>query len=261
MRENLNYGLVGEVKSAPYRRGFTLVELLVVMTIISILAGMLLPVLGRARSLAHATACASQLRQIGFGYQGYRDNWGGFVPYSYLYFNLGASSFSLIGADLTFCDMQGLSYPCTKTESIALSNAECRSRVLMCPANKQAWHPKATYPTKGNYMYGMGNPDPASTSPWVDDKYSRFNRAFNHGRIPKDYVLYMDAPIELSNTASGHTSYPWNWNSSAFYDISTPNYHLGKANILYPGFNVGSAYRNEIDPDKQLKVIGNTAFD
>jgi len=86
MRENLTHGLVRKVEPMRRRRrGFTLVELLVVITIISILAALLLPVLAKAVGAARQASCANRIRQVYLMEVFYTNDSGGWWASNRLY--------------------------------------------------------------------------------------------------------------------------------------------------------------------------------
>ncbi len=56
-------------------RGFTIIELLVVISIIALLVGLLLPAIGTARDNARVNASKSNLRQLGVAHEIYAADW------------------------------------------------------------------------------------------------------------------------------------------------------------------------------------------
>jgi prepilin-type N-terminal cleavage/methylation domain-containing protein/prepilin-type processing-associated H-X9-DG protein len=65
---------IGLNETRVQRIGFTLIELLVVISVITLLMGILVPVLGKARGAAWRASCKSNLRQIGVAFRAYLDD-------------------------------------------------------------------------------------------------------------------------------------------------------------------------------------------
>jgi prepilin-type processing-associated H-X9-DG protein len=78
MKNNLRHVIKRKENANP----FTIVELLVVISIIAILASMLLPALGKAKETAKAINCTSNMKQMSTGIAMYINDYGWMMPRS-----------------------------------------------------------------------------------------------------------------------------------------------------------------------------------
>lgn len=148
-------------------RGFTLVELLVVIGIIAILIAMLLPTLSRARAQANNTRCISNLRQISTYAQLYSNDFNGWaLPGNMYQTRWEAGDWYGILARVYFrADMSSGSSYLYGASAFDVMDKTALANFMYCPANPRPPYNSAAglnttgaaeTPLKFSYIYNQG---------------------------------------------------------------------------------------------------------
>jgi type II secretory pathway pseudopilin PulG len=215
---------------------FTLVELLVVIAVIIILISLLLPALGKAKSMGKRSACLNNLKQTGIGIYNYISDYNDFMPPTFM----GGT-----GSGQTFKSIMIAGSP-----EDDYSKGYIPIKLLDCPADTTRVSSVDFWPYYGGNRnwtsYGYNEPVGGR---WVPSKFFDYRRVINFKCPSMNSMM-----TELEPTSS---LYHGVWSASdaggySSYIISAPR-HGGGVNHLF--IDGAAAFR------LSGQYLGNMRFD
>lgn len=168
---------------------FTLIELLVVLAIVAILAALLLPAVSRVKEAGKATACLSNLRQVGIALQLYVQDHENKLPVMYD---------SLIPTNLSEMPTNAFA-----TIDAVLSNHLGSIQVLRCPSDSQRYYERTGSSYAWNSLLNGQDADRLQVFTFAFDPHQIpvvFDKeAFHRARGPDKGINYLYADGHIKN--------------------------------------------------------------
>lgn len=217
------------------RKAFTLIELLLVITIIAILSAMMFPVFNKAKESARETQCLNNIKQLGMSLMMYMGDYDGVFPVAPIHENLMHP-----GEGELYC---GHKVP--KAEDIVRVKAASfraqlepyikSQKIFICPSDNRNvakdgnWTPNKRFMSY-HYRFFMGA---RTANGNVSDIWTETNLPYPS----RTFVIHEYLPFhqgEKEKNATSTKDDPWNWTAdSRFYmvfgDGHTKSYTAGEA--------------------------------
>jgi prepilin-type N-terminal cleavage/methylation domain-containing protein len=199
---------------------FTLIELLVVIAIIALLAGMLLPMLGKAKSKGQQIKCLSNYRQLQLGWQMYTDDNDTSLPANETFWGALTDRAAYIATARSWITGNAWTDPTdSNIRAGVLFQHVGSSGIYKCPGDTSTVRDQGTMPrlrTVAMNIFMNHNPDPSDRRYW---------HRLSQLPSPTSAFVFIDEhenSIDNANLWINHASEDWRW-----YDFPATRHNYG----------------------------------